>query len=145
MKIGHHLQYVETRSKRRPDDVYGKYQVVIPEETVEKAGWNVGAELTFHVDRDKRVIMSLSPPTIKPKKLTYEEARTALFNILISSTQGLTWTEIHERNPALPRIPSPFWIRRFEFDLGLKREVDERTGKKLWRIPTMPISSTPQV
>lgn len=145
MKRSHHLQYIESRSKSQPDAVYGKYQVVIPEDTVEKVGWHVGAELIFQVDRDKRVIMSLSPPTIKPKKLTYEEARTALFNILISSTQGLTWTEIHERNPALPQIPSPFWIRRFEFDLGLKREEDETTGRMLWRIPTMPISSTHQV
>jgi bifunctional DNA-binding transcriptional regulator/antitoxin component of YhaV-PrlF toxin-antitoxin module len=144
MKTSHHLQYVESRSKSRPDAVYGKYQVVIPEDTVEKVGWHVGAELIFQVDREKRVIMSLSPPTIKPKKLTYEEARTALFNILTPSSEGLTWTEIHEKNPALPQIPSPFWIRRFEFDLGLKREIDERTGRKLWRISTMPIRLTQQ-
>ncbi len=133
MKIGHHLQYVESRSKSRPLVVYGKYQVVIPEDTVKKVGWNVGAELTFQVDREKRVIISLSPPTIKPRKLTFDEARTALFNILISTPRGLTWTEIRERNPTLPQIPSPFWTRRFEFDLGLKREKDEKTGKVLWK------------
>jgi hypothetical protein len=144
MKTGHHLQYVETRSKSRPIVVYGKYQVVIPEDTVKKVGWHEGAELTFQIDRANRVIMSLSPPTIKPRKLTYEETRTALFNVLLSSPQGLTWTEIRKRNPDMPQIPSPFWIPRFEIDLGLKREEEERTGRMLWRIPTMPISSSHQ-
>jgi hypothetical protein len=122
--------------------VYGRYQVVIPEDTVKKAGWQPGADLIFQVDRANRVIMSLSPPTIKPRKLTYDETRTALFNGLLTAPQGLTWTELRESNPALPKIPSPFWIPKFEFDLGLKREVDERTGRTLWRIPTMPVSTT---
>ena len=144
MKTSHHLQYVESRSKNRPNTIYGKYQVVIPEDTVKKVGWHDGAELNFQVDRDKRVIMSISPPIMKPRKLTYEEARTALFNLLLSSPQGLTWTEIREKNPALPKKPSPFWIPKFEIDLGLKREEDEKTARMLWRIPTMPINLTPQ-
>lgn len=142
MKTSHHLQYVESRSKSQPNVVYGKYQVVIPEDTVKKTGWQPGAELIFQVDRANRVIMSLSSPTIKPKKLTYDETRMALFNILLSSPRGLTWTELRERNLALPQIPSPFWIQRFECDLGLKREVDQSTSRMLWRIPTMPASST---
>ena len=144
MKTSHHLQYVESRSKSQPNVVYGKYQVVIPEDTVKKVGWNEGAELIFQIDRANRVIVSLSPPTIKLRKLTYDETRTALFNILLSSPHGLTWTEIRERNPAMPQKPSPFWIPKFEIDLGLKREEDEKTGRMLWRIPTMPNNSTPQ-
>jgi hypothetical protein len=144
MKTGHHLQYVESRSKSRPNVVYGKYQVVIPEDTVKKAGWHNRVELSFQVDRANRVIISLAPPTTKPRKMTYDETRTALFNILLSSPRGLSWTELRERNPALPQIPSPFWIQRFEIDLGLKREVDKKTSRMLWRIPTMPINSTPQ-
>ena|SRR5208282_2798293 len=143
MKTTHHLQYVESRSKNG-SDVYGKYQVVIPEDTVKKAGWQPGAELIFQVDRANRVIMSLSPPTIKPRKLTYDETKTTLFNLLLSSPRGLTWTELREKNSTLPKIPSPFWIQRFECDLGLKREVDQSTGKMLWRIPTMPVSSSHQ-
>jgi len=145
MKTTHCLQYIETRSKIHRDVVYGKYQVVIPEGIIAKTGWQVGQRVDFQVDRSNRVIMSASTARPELKKMTYDEARVALFNILIAAPQGLTWTEIHERNQHLPMKPNPFWVQRFEIDLGVRREVNGSTGKKLWRIPTMLVRTTHQL
>lgn len=80
--------------------------------------------------------MSAHQPQPKPKKITYDEAREALFFILNAAQQELTWSEIHEKAPALPIKPSPFWVQRWEADIGLKRMIESKTGRKLWKIET---------
>ena len=132
------LQLVETR---RGNTIYEKFQVVLPKEIIVEAGWHEADEIDFAIDRKGRVIMSAHKPLLKPRKMTYDEAREALFFILHSTPYGLTWSEIHAKAPALPIKPSPFWVPRFVTDLGLERHIEEKSGRKIWRIPNQSINS----
>ena len=114
--------------------MYEKCQVVLPRKIVVEAGWHEGDEIDFDVDREGRVRMFAHEPTPKPMKMTYDEACQTLVFILQSAPYGLTWSEIHDKAPALPIKPSPFWVPKFEADLGLRRE--DNHGRKIWRVPT---------
>jgi bifunctional DNA-binding transcriptional regulator/antitoxin component of YhaV-PrlF toxin-antitoxin module len=126
----------------RGDTVYEKFETGVPREIVERAGWHKGDHVEFEIDRKGRVLMTVRQPIPKPRKLTYEEIRTALFNILLSQPNGLTWTEIYNRNQSLPKKPNQSLIQRLETDLGIRRAIGTGTGRKLYRMPTMPITST---
>jgi bifunctional DNA-binding transcriptional regulator/antitoxin component of YhaV-PrlF toxin-antitoxin module len=126
------LQLVETR---HGNTVYEKFQVVLPREIVEEAGWHVADEIDFAIDRKGRVTMSAHQPSPKPMKITYDEARIALFHILHSEPRGVTWSEARAKAPALPIKPSPFWVARFVTDLGLERQIEKKSGRKIWRVP----------
>jgi bifunctional DNA-binding transcriptional regulator/antitoxin component of YhaV-PrlF toxin-antitoxin module len=132
------LQLIKTM---RGNAVYEKFQVVLPRKIVEDAGWHEKDEIEFDVDRKGRVIMSGHEPQPKPRKLTYDEAREALFFLLHSTPYGLSYCEIHAKAPALPIKPSSHWVTRLEIDIGLRRYVDKKTGRKIWLIPSQTTSS----
>lgn len=123
------LQYVQYKNG---DKVYGKYQVVVPRDIIQKAGWKPKEEVRFNADRKGRIIATAHAPEPKLKKMTYEEFSNYVLSILESTSKGLTWSEIRVRNPALPLKPHALWVRMLESDIHLERET--RSGRSVWSI-----------
>ena len=117
---------------RRLGRVYFKHQIVIPKGIVSVVGWQPQAKLD--VDRKGRIIVQLHPPETKPKKLTYEDFREQVHQILLLEPNGLTWSKIRERAPNLPIKPNALWVRMLGSEIGLKRLIQEKTYQKIWRI-----------
>jgi len=57
------LQYVQSRIG---DKIYGKYQVAVPRDIVERAGWKANEEVMFRADGKGRIIATIHPPQEKP-------------------------------------------------------------------------------
>ncbi|GAG74669.1 unnamed protein product [marine sediment metagenome] len=67
------------------------------------------------------------------KKMTYEEFKQIIKEALEKESDGLTWTQLRERNPELyQRWPANQWVRKLEDDIGLIREKVK--GRMVWRI-----------
>jgi len=114
-----------------------KHQLVIPNNIVEKAKLHPGDDLMVEVDRKRRIVMSLQPPQPKPMKFNYDQFRIAIFNVLVSCPQGLTYTEIRAKAPGLPIKPNAIWVNRLIGDVGLKRERGDDEGRRLlWKMET---------
>ncbi len=132
MKVTHRLQLVESR---RGNTVYEKFQAVFPREIIEACGWHQGDELHFRQDREGHVVVSAHPytPKLKPEA-DYERIRLAVWLTLHQNPHGLRWTQIREKASVLPKKPSPFLVAKLINDIGLLRERDAKTGRKIWRI-----------
>lgn len=65
-------------------------------------------------------------------KMTYEEFRERISNVLKPEPKGLSWTTIRQRADLYQKFPNNQWVRRLEEDIGLIRERIK--GKLLWRI-----------
>jgi bifunctional DNA-binding transcriptional regulator/antitoxin component of YhaV-PrlF toxin-antitoxin module len=132
MKTTHRVQLVETR---RGNQVYEKFQAVFPRDIVEESGWDEGDELEFRRDRAGHVVVSAHPydPKRKPEA-DYDIIRMTLFSLLHLNPNGLRWTQCRERSSYLPKKPSPFLVAKLIHDIGLRRDRDPETGKKIWRI-----------
>jgi transposase len=48
---------------------------------------------------------------------------------------------LHVKRRSLPITPSPFWVSRFVTDLGLERHIEEKSRRKIWRIPNQSTNS----
>jgi len=65
--------------------------------------------------------------------MSYEEFKKIIKETLEKAPNGLTWTQIRERRPALyQKFPANQWVRRMEKDIGLIRT--RKVGKTLWSL-----------
>lgn len=126
------LQRIETR---RGDKIYVKHQVVIPNKIVAQAGWKPRDIINVDFDRKGRVVLSASSPRPRYEKVTYDQLRDAVKQILVSEPSGLTWSGIRKKMPTLPSKPSAIWVKRMEIEIGLNRTIERETYHTLWRIP----------
>lgn len=110
---------------------YSKWVVVIPPNQINELGWGEGAELESAVKgKELRIKQQLNPPE-KRKKMTYEEFRDSIKNLLKRKNK-LTWTEIREELNLPQKVPNNLWVRTMERDIGLIREkIGTRTVWKL--------------
>jgi hypothetical protein len=74
------------------------------------------------------------PLEAKPAKMSYDEFKTAIAEVLSSAPDGLSWTEIKARLSLPQRVPNNLWVRMMERDINLSRARDQKTGKTVWRI-----------
>ncbi len=123
------LQYVECKIGNK---VYGKYQVVVPRDIVERAGWKAKEQVVFRAAGKGRIIATAHTPDQKTEKMTYVEFKDAVKVVLDSASEGLTWSEIRLRNSTLPLKPHALWVRQLEADIQLEREP--KSGKSIWSI-----------
>lgn len=107
-----------------------KYLISIPDETIEKLGWQAGSELNAIPKDNKIIVEFVSKPSNKPQKIlepkmTYDEFKNKISKLL-TNNDGLTWTEIRDKL-ALPQIvPNNKWVRQMETDVGLLRVRDQK-------------------
>lgn len=111
---------------------YSKWVVIIPSSKIDKLGWNEGDELESVVKGNTLLIKHLLNPPEKPKKMTYEEFRDRIEELLKNEEKGLSWTEIKAKLGFPQKVPNNLWVRMMERDIGLIRE---KVGTKtIWRV-----------
>lgn len=122
-----------------------KYQVVIPKDILKNAGWIQGegeeiswpGDIAFNSNVNGRIILAKSiNQTIETEKIDYCTFRQLVHQRLSLEKQGLTYAELRERDPNLPKSPAAIWIRQLEADVGLVRIPNPKGKifKKIWRL-----------
>jgi len=112
---------------------YYKWVITIPPKHVEALGWKEGDELESRVNKGSLIIKKADLSKRHPK-MTYEEFRDKIAELLKREPQGLNWTEIKKRLNLPQKVPNNLWVRMMENDIGLIRKLDSRTGKVIWRL-----------
>ena len=67
------------------------------------------------------------------KKITYEEFKIQIKEVLKTEPEGLTWTEIRKRANLYQKWPNNKWVRKLDEDINLIREKIK--GRMIWRLP----------
>lgn len=115
-----------------------KYQITVPEPSIEKLGWDEGIQLQDSV-QDGALVITLAPEGAKkPRrvittKVSYEEFSEKVRKTLQYSDNGLTWTEIRTQLKLDQVVPNNKWVRAMEKDIGLMR-VKRADGVVVWRV-----------
>jgi hypothetical protein len=115
-----------------------KYLITIPEEIIDELGWESGSDLATRIIDGKNLLVEfVSKPTNLPKKISepkisYEEFRDKIKNVLEYSDKGMTWTELRNRLKLDQVVPNNKWVRQMEKDIGLMRFKEMRGI--VWRI-----------
>ncbi|MDG6991100.1 MAG: hypothetical protein JRM99_06725 [Nitrososphaerota archaeon] len=115
-----------------------KYQITVPETSIEALGWQEGMELQDAVHDGSLTITSAPEGARKQKrviatKMSYEEFREKVKQTLQYSDKGMTWTQIREKLKLDQVVPNNKWVRQMEKDIGLMR-VKRSDGVIVWRI-----------
>lgn len=115
-----------------------KYQVTVPEVSVEKLGWKEGIELAESVQEGAWVVTVAPEGSKKHRrvittKMSYEEFRDRVKQTLEYSDKGMTWTEIRAHLKLDQVVPNNKWVRQMEKDIGLMR-VKRADGIIVWRV-----------
>lgn len=107
-----------------------KYLISIPEEIIEKLGWQAGSELNA-IPKDNKIVVefvskpSNKPPKVLEPKMTYDEFKNKILKLL-TNNDGLTWTEIRDKLGLPQIVPNNKWVREMEKDVGLLRVRDPK-------------------
>lgn len=115
-----------------------KYQITVPEPSVEALGWKEGDELQDAV-QEGALMVTLAPASAKKTrrtittKMSYEEFRDKVKQTLQYSDKGMTWTEIRAKLKLDQVVPNNKWVRAIEKDIGLMR-VKRSDGVIVWRV-----------
>ena len=115
-----------------------KYQITVPETSIEKLGWKEGDELQDTVHEGSLVVMPAIPGAKKTRrvittKMPYEEFRDKILDTLQYSDKGMTWTEIRSQLKLDQVVPNNKWVRQMEKDIGLMR-IKGSDGVIVWRV-----------
>lgn len=115
-----------------------KYQITIPEDSVERLGWKEGEELQDAVHEGSLIIIPAIEGARKTRrvimtKMPYEEFRQRIRETLQFSDTGMTWTEIRAKLKLDQVVPNNKWVRQMEKDIGLMR-VKRSDGVIVWRV-----------
>ncbi len=79
------LQRIETS---RLGKTYVKYQVVIPNNIVEQAGWLPKDEVEFELDK-RRIIMAVhNSPDMKSARISYDDICNEVTRVLVQCRKG---------------------------------------------------------
>jgi predicted Zn-ribbon and HTH transcriptional regulator len=77
------------------------------------------------VDTEPRVCPKCkSPYWNRARKMSYEEFRDKIENVLKSADRPLTWTEVRTRAELVQMFPNNQWVHRMEQDIKLVRHRD---------------------
>jgi antitoxin component of MazEF toxin-antitoxin module len=128
-------------SRQVDGNEYAKWIIVIPPSQVEELGWVEGMELESYVKGKILVVRPRTKPKEKPRKMSYEEFREKILELLKTEPVGLPWTEIKNRLSLPQKVPNNLWVRMMEKDIGLVRILDNKTAKTVWRLQSSEVSS----
>jgi len=68
-----------------------------------------------------------------PDKMTYEEFKTKIIELLTNNQTGLTWTSIKEKLQLPQAVPNNQWVMRLENETGMARRKDG--SETFWYMP----------
>ena len=115
-----------------------KYQITIPEESIDQLGWKEGLELQDIPEESHLRIEVASNQDHREKrrvittKLTYAQFRDQVKKTLEYQDNGMTWSQIREKLGLDQVVPNNKWVRQLEKDIGLER-VKQNDNVILWR------------
>ena len=115
-----------------------KYQITVPETSIDRLGWKEGDELQDAVHEGSLLIIPAIEGAKKARrvittKMPYEEFRERIRETLQFSDKGMTWTEIRAKLKLDQVVPNNKWVRQMEKDIGLMR-VKGSDGVIVWRV-----------
>jgi bifunctional DNA-binding transcriptional regulator/antitoxin component of YhaV-PrlF toxin-antitoxin module len=116
------------------DKEYTKWVITIPPEQIESLGWKEGEELESRLGKNSLIIKKASLKNKDSGKMTYEEFKNAILNLLRTEPQGLSWMEIKKRLNLPQKVPNNLWVKMMERDIGLVRHLNHKTSKTIWRV-----------
>ena len=129
MKLQRHFAYTY-RGKRHYKNV-----ITIPDDIVNKVGWNIGDEIKIAVQENK-LLLEATPTRISKSiamaKDPYEDFRDEVKKILESKPEGFSWIQIKKELQLSQRAPYHKWVKKMEKDIGLVRE--KKGSQTIWRI-----------
>ncbi len=113
---------------------YSKWVITVPPQQIGELGWNEGEELESKVSSNSLIVRRANNPKPKVEKMTYEDFRGKIVQLLKLKPSGVSWTDIRERLKLPQKVPNNLWVRTMEQEVGLIREFDYHTGKMMWRL-----------
>jgi antitoxin component of MazEF toxin-antitoxin module len=129
MKLQRHFAYVYN-GKRHYKNV-----ITIPDDIVNKVGWNIGDEIRIAVQENRLLLEATHTPiskSIATAKDPYEDFRDEVKKVLESKPEGVSWTQIKTELQLSQRTPYHKWVSRMEKEIGLARERKE--SQTIWRL-----------
>jgi bifunctional DNA-binding transcriptional regulator/antitoxin component of YhaV-PrlF toxin-antitoxin module len=110
-----------------------KYVITIPKKAIEKVKWKAGDELEAQVRENYLVVKKVEDEEReKGKKMSYDEFKKKIEEVLKIESEGLTWTGIKEKAKLQQKVPNNMWVKMMESEIGLVREKRER--RTIWRL-----------
>ena len=133
-------------SRRLAGKEYVKCQVVLPNDAIERLGWNHGDNLEWNVTPRGRLLIYKVDRKQETEEPRYEQFKESVIRALIPLPRGCTWSELRLRSGLSQRTPSPIWVRRMEDERILERIRDQATSHVIWKLslegPVPPTLST---
>ena len=127
------MKLQKQRSYKYEGKEHHKYVITIPKKAIEKVKWKAGDELEAQVRENYLVVKKVGDEEMEEeKKMSYEEFKEKVEEVLKVESAGLTWTEIKERAKLHQKVPNNMWVKMMESDIGLVREKKER--RTIWRL-----------
>jgi len=117
------------------DNEYSKWIIIIPPSQVKELGWKEGEEFESYVRGKALMIKPLGKRKGKPQRMSYLDFKERVASLLNAEPKGLSWTEIRERLALPQKVPNNLWVRMMEKDIGLLRQLDNKTAKVIWKVP----------
>jgi len=108
------------------EDLLKKFSIIVIQEKGYRKKNEVITDLIREYIQKSRGGISMS------EKMSYEEFRDRIQNVLKSEPAGLTWTEIRKRANLYQKFPNNRWVHKLEEDIGLVREKTK--GKTIWKL-----------
>lgn len=110
-----------------------KYVITIPKKVIEKVKWKAGDELEAQVRENYLVVKKVEDEEREEgKKMSYDEFKEKIEEVLKVESEGLTWIGIKEKAKLQQKVPNNMWVKMMETDIGLVREKRER--RTIWRL-----------
>jgi hypothetical protein len=95
--------------------------------------WKAGDELEAQVRENYLVVKKVEDEEReKGKKMSYDEFKKKIEEVLKIESEGLTWTGIKEKAKLQQKVPNNMWVKMMESEIGLVREKRER--RTIWRL-----------
>jgi len=127
-------------SRRIGAKEYVKHQVVIPNNIIAQAGWDLGDHIEAKVTA-KGILLHKAEPKQPDNRLDYEQFKRTVVSALTTIPQGCSWSELRIKAGLKQKTPSPIWVKQLEEETGLKRLQGETTSKMIWRLPMQQLGS----
>jgi len=118
--------------RKKGEEKYYKWVVIIPQDRVKNLGWKEGIELIDELKGDLLYIRPATNTDIQRKKEEpiYESFKNSIKNILERHPAGLNWSQIRDKLNYSQKAPNNVWVRKMEEDIGLKRI--KKGGETTW-------------
>ena len=109
--------------------------ITLPARLVSKLAWSEGSDLDAEAQGELLILREKvgGEEVDEPPNSGYEEFREAVYQGLKGESEGLTWSQLREKQGMKQARPFHDWVRELEKDIGLIRQ---RKGTQIiWRLP----------